>query len=85
MLKITIFVSLFVVYSFVSSEKIFDGYDDRFKPEWWQSSIIYQIYVRSFKDTNNDGIGDLKGTCEVFQIFRILQVCEIFDNLTKTY
>ncbi len=29
--------------------------------KFWQKSVVYQIYPRSFKDTNNDGIGDLKG------------------------
>ncbi len=30
-------------------------------PEWWRGGVIYQIYPRSFQDTNGDGIGDLKG------------------------
>lgn len=28
---------------------------------WWQSSVFYEIFVRSFQDTNGDGIGDLNG------------------------
>lgn len=29
--------------------------------KWWQEAVIYQIYPRSFQDTNQDGIGDLPG------------------------
>ena len=29
--------------------------------QWWKNTIAYEIYVRSFRDTNGDGIGDLKG------------------------
>ena len=28
---------------------------------WWRGSVIYQIYPRSFLDTNDDGVGDLAG------------------------
>lgn len=34
------------------------------KRAWWKESIIYQIYPRSFKDSNGDGIGDLGGVIE---------------------
>lgn len=34
---------------------------DKSKPGWWKSAVIYQIYPRSFQDTNADGIGDLPG------------------------
>lgn len=31
---------------------------------WWRGAVIYQIYPRSFRDTNGDGIGDLRGIIE---------------------
>lgn len=34
------------------------------KNEWWKESVVYQIYPKSFQDSNGDGIGDLKGIQE---------------------
>ena len=31
------------------------------KKKWWHDAVIYQIYPKSFLDSNGDGIGDLKG------------------------
>ncbi len=33
-------------------------------PTWWRGAVIYQVYPRSFQDTNGDGVGDLKGIAE---------------------
>lgn len=34
---------------------------DKTKNDWWKSAVFYQIYPRSFQDSNEDGIGDLRG------------------------
>lgn len=41
---------------------------------WWKESVVYQIYPRSFKDSNNDGIGDLNGIIEKLDYLKELGI-----------
>lgn len=41
---------------------------------WWKESVVYQIYPRSFKDSNGDGIGDLKGITEKLDYLKELGI-----------
>jgi glycosidase len=42
--------------------------------EWWKCAIVYQIYPRSFRDTNADGIGDIRGITEKLDYLKNLGV-----------
>ncbi|HSX41316.1 MAG TPA: alpha-amylase family glycosyl hydrolase [Candidatus Saccharimonadales bacterium] len=46
--------------------------------QWWQTGIIYQIYVRSFCDSNGDGIGDLQGVISKLDYLKDLGVAGIW-------
>lgn len=46
--------------------------------QWWRGAVIYQIYPRSYKDTNGDGVGDLKGITESMDYIASLGVDAIW-------
>ncbi|MEQ1587933.1 MAG: alpha-glucosidase [Cyclobacteriaceae bacterium] len=47
---------------------------------WWKEAIVYQIYPRSFKDSNGDGIGDLRGIIEKLDYIQSLGVDAVWLN-----
>lgn len=48
--------------------------------KWWKECVIYQLYPRSFYDTNGDGIGDLRGVIEKLDYLKELGVGAIWLN-----
>lgn len=42
--------------------------------KWWKESVVYQVYPRSFNDSNGDGIGDLRGIIEKLDYLKELGI-----------
>ena len=59
-------------------------------PDWWTRTTIYQIYPRSFKDSNGDGIGDLRGIIEQLDYLRdlgveTLWICPFYEGPQRDF
>ncbi len=48
--------------------------------KWWKEAVVYQIYPRSFKDSNGDGVGDLKGITSKLDYVKSLGVDVVWLN-----
>ncbi|MFN8253247.1 MAG: alpha-glucosidase [Ferruginibacter sp.] len=48
--------------------------------KWWKEAVIYQLYPRSFKDSDGDGVGDLKGIISKLDYLKSLGVDAIWLN-----
>ena len=53
--------------------------------DWWKNSVVYQIYPRSFKDSNGDGFGDLRGIIEKLPYLQnlgidVIWLSPVFDS-----
>ena len=58
---------------------------DEVDPKWWKESVIYQIYPRSFMDSDGDGIGDLQGIISKLDYLKelgvdVLWLSPIYDS-----
>ncbi|MBM7649500.1 alpha-glucosidase [Bacillus ectoiniformans] len=55
------------------------------KKIWWKESVVYQVYPRSFMDSNGDGIGDLKGIMSKLDYLKdlgieVIWICPIYKS-----
>lgn len=48
--------------------------------KWWKEAVVYQIYPRSFKDSNGDGVGDLNGIISKLDYIKTLGVDVVWLN-----
>ena len=48
--------------------------------KWWKEAIVYQLYPRSFKDTDGDGVGDLNGIIDELDYIQSLGVTAVWLN-----
>jgi len=53
--------------------------------QWWHNSVVYQIYPRSFFDSNGDGIGDLNGITMKLDYIKKLGVDMIWLRYRKNF
>jgi oligo-1,6-glucosidase len=48
--------------------------------QWWKEAVVYQLYPRSFKDSDGDGVGDLKGIIEKLDYIKSLGIDAVWLN-----
>ncbi len=48
--------------------------------KWWKEATVYQIYPRSFKDSNGDGVGDIKGIVSKLDYVKSLGIDAVWNN-----
>ena len=42
--------------------------------KWWHNAVIYQVYPKSFKDSNGDGVGDIRGIIDKLDYLQSLGI-----------
>jgi len=50
------------------------------KPGWWKETVVYQLYPRSFQDSNGDGVGDLRGIIQRLDYLKSIGVGTVWLN-----
>jgi oligo-1,6-glucosidase len=70
----------FLVLFFESSYSQLNHASKSASKKWWKEAIVYQIYPRSFKDSNGDGVGDLRGITSKLDYLKGLGINTVWLN-----
>ena len=70
----------FTCLLFILSSIKISAQTDSIDRKWWKEAIVYQIYPRSFKDNDGDGVGDLKGIVSKLDYIKSLGVTAVWLN-----
>ena len=74
-------LGLFLVLGFLSTKNaVAQEKKSPIERKWWKEAVVYQIYPRSFKDTDGDGVGDLKGIISKLDYIKSLGIDIIWLN-----
>lgn len=75
--SLLIFVFLSVTLHSLPAQQQTQNADQK---KWWKEAVVYQLYPRSFQDSNGDGIGDLKGIISRLDYLKSLGITAIWVN-----
>ena len=73
-------ICIFLGLSFKVSYSQSSQTPDATTKKWWKEAIVYQIYPRSFQDSDGDGIGDLKGIISRLDYLQSLGITDVWLN-----
>jgi oligo-1,6-glucosidase len=76
MIKIMSIISVAFLFSCNTKKSVTNNKDQN----WWKEAIVYQLYPRSFQDTDGDGVGDLKGITQRLDYLQSLGIDAIWLN-----
>jgi oligo-1,6-glucosidase len=82
-LKLLSLFSLVIIVSLFSCKtknKNADGNETATENKWWKEAVVYQLYPRSFQDSDGDGVGDLKGITQRLDYLQSLGITAIWLN-----
>jgi oligo-1,6-glucosidase len=80
LLQFAAVICILVISGRVCSAQTNTNMNENIDRKWWKEAIVYQIYPRSFKDANGDGIGDLKGIISKLDYIKSLGVTAVWLN-----